>query len=301
MTDYTDLIQYGALDLERAEKLFEDEDYNFAAFCAQQALEKHVKGYMIRFGIFKNVEQLGHLQYPKVIDKMINWMQHTTDESKDKKYRKYMQKNIQFYKYILKLLEEIRDKSDKKIIFWKESLNITLNKHERNISNGIESEFLKYATELQKTSSEYMMTDVFGIHEVDTTKLNEKDKEFIEKLTSMGSNLQNATKTITANQHYATKAMTELEELVEMISYGTGKDALSKEDTIKIKEFIKLQKSLEWMWTVMNSYPHVIISRYPIEIDGKDSMTLYQKNKQDVWKLIQEIKEICSDIKKFCN
>ena len=40
MTDYLDLIQYGSLDLERSEELFKNQDYSFAAYCAQQGLEK---------------------------------------------------------------------------------------------------------------------------------------------------------------------------------------------------------------------------------------------------------------------
>ena len=49
--NYLDLFQSGQIDLENSEKQYEEE-YMLSAFLAQQALEKHVKAYLLKNDIF---------------------------------------------------------------------------------------------------------------------------------------------------------------------------------------------------------------------------------------------------------
>ena len=101
MTDYLDLIQYGSIDLQRSEESFKNGDYNLAAFCAQQSLEKYLKAYMVKFKIFENIQQLGHLQYPTIIEKMINWMKDGIDDAEEP-YRKFLKTDIEYLEFVKK-------------------------------------------------------------------------------------------------------------------------------------------------------------------------------------------------------
>jgi hypothetical protein len=47
---------------------------------------------------------------------------------------------------------------------------------------------------------------------------------------------------------------------------------------------------------LIRAYPHEDIGRYPTEIDGESSVNIYEKRKEHVWNLIQEIKSACSRI-----
>ena len=299
MTDYLDLIQYGSLDLERSEELFKNQDYNFAAFCAQQGLEKHLKGYLIKFGIFENIEQLGHLQFPKIIEKMIEWMKQKNSESKEDNF-KLLEKSIQYFESFKSILEEINESYEKKIIVWKSSLGITLNKQENDISNGLEIKLMKEGNILQNAIIDFFQSDPFKLKNVDIANLDEQQKNLLKKVVSLQNNLTEAAKSPDSSTSKIHQVMNDFEDVIGMFAYGSGKDSLEKEETIELGKYIKTSKSLEWMGTVVESYPHQIISRYPIQIDGKDPIILYRENKENLWKFIQKIKHVCLQIKESC-
>jgi len=300
MTDYLDLIQYGSIDLQRSEESFKNGDYNLAAFCAQQSLEKYLKAYMVKFEIFENIQQLGHLQYPTIIEKMINWMKDGIDDAEGP-YRKFLKTDIEYLEFVKKILNEINDSYEKKIIFWKDSLGIPHNKQEDNISEGIYAELMKNVSKLQKSTLEFLQSDPFGIQNIDVRDLDEEQKFVIGKINSVQENMMKAAKSIDSDISEINMIRDDIGDIFEKFAYGSGRDSFSKEETATFQKYLKIWRSVEWMWVVIESYPHVVISRYPIQIDGKDPILLYEENKENLWKLIQKIKKICLEIKESCN
>ena len=78
--NYLDLFQSGQIDLENSEKQYEEEEYMLSAFLAQQALEKHVKAYLLKNDIFDNVKKLGHLPLFSMINSLIDQYEEASNK-----------------------------------------------------------------------------------------------------------------------------------------------------------------------------------------------------------------------------
>ncbi len=299
MIYYKDLLQYGSLDLQRSEKLFNDEDYGMSAFCAQQGLEKYLKAYLVKFNIFENTEQLGHLQYPIIIEKMINWMEEGLQDAKGN-YKIVLEKSIEFYNFLHKLLNEINESKEKKIIIWKESLGMVHTKHEENILAGIINEMEKILEQLKQSIRDYFTSDPYDLKNINLGDLGGQEKFIVEKLSRMQEGMLKALNSNTGDLSGVKESRNAFIELLNKFEYGTGKDSFTKEETNFFEKMVKVWQSFDWTWDVVESYPHVVISRYPIQIDGKDSITVYKDNKDGLWDFIQRIKSSCNQIKENC-
>src|SRR3970040_197810 len=67
-SDWEDLLRRGKEDLKRSKEIFEKfSDYELSAYLAQQALEKHVKAYLLNVGAIQEPEKLKHIQFLGII------------------------------------------------------------------------------------------------------------------------------------------------------------------------------------------------------------------------------------------
>src|SRR5690348_12299721 len=83
VVDYSDFQQQGATDILRAEKLYEDGDYGFAAYSAQQALEKYTKAYLMKFTLIEDPKKLGHLNFGSVLGIILPELKSHLESSKE--------------------------------------------------------------------------------------------------------------------------------------------------------------------------------------------------------------------------
>ena len=92
-SSWADWLEYGEQDLQTAKDEFEKQNYGHAAYCMQQALEKHVKSLWVAGGI-EDPKKLGHdiVGYfvRRIIDNLQEW-EFGKDGLSEKEFRASMQ------------------------------------------------------------------------------------------------------------------------------------------------------------------------------------------------------------------
>jgi len=286
---HLNLFQSGQIDLENAEKQFVEQEYMLSAFLAQQALEKHVKAYLLKNNIFDNVKKLGHLPLSSVIRNLLEQYETASKKTDDIFYGNF----IKLFKILLDFLVRLEQKEDFKITVWKDSLGIPLSTKESNIVKGLTEQFNQISSKLE--SGMPVMAEQFKnvinldqLNKIDISKLDKKAQTAIAFLKKVHDGLAND----------SPFSLDDVEQLLHDLGYGSGKNSLSEKETNDMYEFVKNNKSLVWIDEIINSFPHQTMSRYPFEIDGKTNHDLYVEYKDNLYELINKIKTTCEDIRK---
>jgi len=137
MINYLDFMQYAEIDLEISETAFKKKQYGNAAYHAQQALEKYLKSYFLKSNLIENVQNLGHLQYPEIINEAIKILENQKQKQDNSLMMKLLDGTIKHYSSIKEMFTKVKQSEDKKILFWKASLGIELTTNEKNMLQGI--------------------------------------------------------------------------------------------------------------------------------------------------------------------
>lgn len=286
---YQDLFQSGQIDLENAEKQYEEHEYMLSAFLAQQALEKHVKAYLLKNDIFENVKKLGHLPLSLVIRNILE--QYKTASKKSQGV--FIENFMKLFEVLLDFLVRLEKKEDFKIIVWKSSLGIPLTTEESNIEQGITTQFNQISSKLEGDmpiiAEQFQnMINLEQLNKIDISKLDKKTRILVDFLKKVHGGLTNK----------FPFSLDDVEQLLQGVGYGSGKNSFSEKETNYIQEIVRTNKSLKWMDEIIDSFPHQTLSRYPFEINGKTNYDLYIEYKDNLQKLINKIKNTCEDIRK---
>jgi len=291
MIDYRDFMQKAEFDLERAEIMYKKGDYGFAAYSVQQGMEKYLKSYLLKFNLVKDIHKLGHLQYSEIAGIIIEIFEDQKKKETDSDMIKVLDATINNFKTLHRIFSKIQKSHDQKILFWKRSLGIKLNKNEENILDGIRTESNTSANKYLSTLSNYLVSESFAKN-LQKKKLPVKLKEKIPKFLIEYSNASRNGDTNKARQ-----IMNSFMATASPYFYGSGPNSLSKGDTDFMIKMTKMETTFDWSEYTLLLYPHQDIGRYPTLIDDKNSEELYEENKENLWQLIQEIRIICSRIK----
>jgi len=284
-------MQKAEFDLERAVKLYKCKDYGFAAYSIQQGMEKYLKSYLLKFNLVKDIHKLGHLQYSEIAVIIIEIFEDQKKKETDSDVIKVIDAAISNFKTIYRIFSKIQKSHDQKILFWKRSLGMKLNKNEENILDGIRTESNTSAKKYLSTLSNYLASESFPKN-LQKKKLPVKLKEKIPKFLIEYSNASRNGDTNKARQ-----IMNSFMAAVSPYFYGSGPDSLSKGDTDFMIRMTKIETTFDWSEYVLLLFPHQDIGRYPTMIEDENSEVLYEENKENLWELIQAIKKICSRIK----
>jgi len=169
---------------------------------------------------------------------------------------------------------------------------LSLNKHESNLFQGKLTKFLKNVDEFYEhstaVSSNYQsVIDKIGIDKIDMSKLTEREKaglEFLQHLPNLFS-MENSEKT-----------MEIMNKVMDNFGWGSGGKTLSKDLTQNMTKYLKLWKCMEWIDIIALTYPHQEISRYPFQIDEKISDEVYLEQKDNLKKMLDNVKNTCKQI-----
>ena len=232
---------------------------------------------------------MGHLP----ISAMINRLMDHYKESTNKPGGLYSESFIKFFEHISEYLLKLEREDSPKIIIWKKSLGIPLTKDESNKEQGSSVKSDQIISELETSMSDFAsqfknLAQLDQLNQVDTSQLDDKVQSLIKYLN----------KTYDVLTKKSTFTCEDIEHVIHDTGYGSGKNSLAEIDTNKIKEFIKIIKSLQWMDEIVSSYPHQTLARYPFRIDGKTNHDWYIEYKDNLKELITKIKTTCEDIRK---
>lgn len=285
------------LDLKRAKNLYESGDYGFSAYCAQQALEKHVKSYFYKLNLIdNNPHRFGHLPLTAIIADIRNEMDGIERRQQSNKlFLNMLRPAFSLCKEILNFFKDIK-KPDQKILFWKYSLNIPtesqifddkVNKLQK-ISNQINNAFNVY-------DEQSFNPNIGKIRE----KFSKNDMEDILKFKDLFKTKLEAVVNLDKNKIMQNKEFLEIEKkLTERFNELQKNDnVIGKTIQGDMKRMMAYTKILTYLESIMKSFPHEDIGRYPTEIDGKDSTNLYVTYKDNLLVLINEISNVCNSIK----
>ncbi|KAG2476766.1 MAG: hypothetical protein NPMRTH1_1550016 [Nitrosopumilales archaeon] len=290
MIDYRDFMQYAEIDLEISETAFKKKQYGNAAYHAQQALEKYLKSYFLKLNLIENVQNLGHLQYPEIINEAINILENQKRKEDNSLMIKLLDGTIKHYLTIKEMFTKVQQLQDKKILFWKASLGIELTTNEKNMLQGI-------SKKNEQSTSQFIELLLDFV----------KNKDFLKMI----SNAESIPSELKANMHQALINFTEelsknsgsgdarnkIISLLEPYLYGSGTESFSKSESDTITKLTAIDNSFDWYGHVLLSYPHQQIGRYPTSIDDKDAYSLYIEYKENLWKIIEEIRTVCTRIR----
>lgn len=296
--DYTDFIQQAEIDLKRAEDGFAEKDFAMSSFWCQQGFEKYLKAYFLKCGIFNNPVELRHSAYPKIISELLS---HLSDPEIRDQDNIQLKSTLKFLNSLNEILIKIESDDRVKIMCWKGSLDIPFSKQETDIDAGLGQKIfpdltsMMNETEVQFLSIAKLLTTI-DFKKIDKSKLDDRTLELLDLLISITTNTLDITKLQNVDESF-TQLQSDTSRMMELIGYGSGKGSISKEETKNISKTLNLVKSLNWISSGIQVYPHETISRYPIFIDGTLSTELYAEHSSKLQILIQNIRKSCDDIK----
>lgn len=291
-------MQQAEIDLGRSQTAFDEKDFPMSAFWCQQGFEKYLKAYFLKCKIFENPIELRHSAYPKIISELLSEL---SDPKKRDQNDIQLKSSLKFFNSLNEILIKIESNERMKIMSWKSSLGIPYSKHETNIDVGLGKKILPDFTSLMTQTEVYFLEiekflNTIDFKKIDRSKLDNKTLELLDLLISLTKNTLAITKLENVDELCA-KIQKDNSRMLELIGYGSGKDSISKEETKQITKTFDLIKSLEWISSGVQIYPHESISRYPILINGKLSTDLYIENSSKLKILIQNIRKACDEIK----
>ncbi len=286
--DYNDLFQNGQLDLDAAKILFDNECYGHTAFCLQQALEKYIKAFILKNNVFENIEELKHLPYVKIIKMYLDLIKSFNEHTPQLQFNSF----IRVFEHIFGFLKKMTHDDNLKIIVWKNSLQIPLSDTEISLFNNWDIEFKKIISEyildlpnFTKRYKEYVNLDKINQKYI---SLDEKQKASVTFLNKLDSNLDSV--------QPSNFSLIDIEKLCTVIKHGTGKNSLSKKETLMLNNFMNIMQSFEWLDITIALFPHETMSRYPINIDGEMISELYVKYKDALYELMNKTEIVCNKI-----
>jgi len=291
MIDHRDFMQYAEIDLEIVETAFKKKQYGNAAYHMQQALEKYLKAYFLKSSLIENVQKLGHLQYPEIINEAINIFQNQKTKEDNSITIKLLDESIKHYSSIQEMFTKVQQSQDNRILFWKASLGIELTTKEKNILGGIR-------IKNERSTSRYvsLILDFFKTEEFSKI-ISDAESIPLELKANIPQALQDLVEGLITKDFKSEDTRKRLLSLLEPHLYGSGTESFSKSQSDTMIKLTAIDKSFDWYEHVLLTYPHQEIGRYPTIIDKKDSYSLYIEYKDNLWRIIEEIQTVCRGIK----
>lgn len=285
-------------DLQRAKNLFSSDDFGFSAYCAQQALEKYIKSYFYKLDLIENnnTYRFGHMPLSAILSDIKRETRRIEHQQRNNRLFSNMLKPlISLYKPLMDIFHEMKE-PEQKILWWKYSLNLPS-------ATQIFDEKLKV---MSKSLSKFNNTlNLYNEQQLDPNlnKIQQTFPKDFERILTLRDDMKDmAEAAIELNLDKMKQKQGGIENISNLLE---SFDELQNSDE-PIGKFIQgdMKRLMAYTrgvilhcGTIMKSFPHEDIGRYPTEIDGKESTLLYAENHEGLLLLINEISDVCDKIK----
>ena len=300
MNEWELFLERGKKDLDISQKVFQDNhDYEIASYIAQQALEKHLKAYLLKTRVVEKPEDLGHFQIPHIltiVGEHFNTIKRNTDKSN--LFHLVMEHMTNILDHLKKLFDTIKNNNERLVHWWKYSIKIEQNVEDEDYKKFIDM-MSRSGGRLKKSFETYTQKILNNSMEQSTQISNQLPSEILEvaeKMVEATSQLKNK-EIISQNQtkEFAKSELNILKKIIELQKLGKIKGNISIADLEKA--LIVSDVLVNYIDLIMRTHPHAIIGRYPIVVENEITSTqLYKKHKDDVWNLITDVKKSCNQI-----
>ncbi len=318
-TRWEDLLGRGKKDLLLSQRLIND-DPDDAAYKAQQALEKHIKALMLRFGVVTNPKKLGH--FP-----MYGIMKTIKDIMKNMPIPKHL-KDAGFpnpedvINGCLKELKSIERNPTIMIAWWRHSLGIPLNNEEKKICNSPAWAFPQQIQNIEAVTRTQLQQSK---NNQDTyTRLKKPSKNSIEndalRTETVLTEQEQYNKTNDAVVDISNRDFTANENHIdgsvipklgsghhdidsELLSFALGNIVVgttrqNQKFPMDLKGLLVCIICAGFVDKIIDVLPHEVIGRYPAVIDGEKTSVLYNRHRDGLSQLIKGIADSCQTIEK---
>jgi len=282
MSIHADFFNYSEENILRARKLFDEGDFRYAIFSAQEGIELALKGYLIHYDLLKNPKNAGHLPYTFILKTLENEIKH--DSRVPKNSKEFWNESIKHIKNVGFVFTELK-KESVCIAFWKNSLNIELSSEDKRIFSEI-NEKLQFSLKKELFSvDKYFLT-----HNV-KNKVN--DLKAPQEIRDMS-------KTLVQYRDILTENLTaDISDFGKDL-YKNVESFLNRPDLADIKKLFTIVKTMNWMPIVAYAFSHQQISRYPTYIDIQLVNEFYKKRQSELKLLIDKIDNCCQEMQDSC-
>lgn len=204
----------------------------------------------------------------------------------------YFQDVIDHFSNHLKLLEKIEKNESYQIVFWKFSLGIPVTDEERKIVismlKNIDEGWDRFQESQQKLLQSFEQEPLQS-----QIQLSISDQTILMHLTNQ---LVSASTTVAKSKLYK-------QILALLKPYWIDSKLITEQQYKHFEEFSELISVLDAnaLEVTLYAFSHEQISRYPKVIDGIDSIVHYRNHKDELEKLLNRIKQKCTEIKCWIN
>jgi HEPN domain-containing protein len=308
---WEDFLTQAHLDIQRAYLLHKNRDYGFAGYCSQQALEKHVKAYIMKHGLTnKPPYDLGHMSMARLLKEIRDTTERTVirfsrNSTRFRVSTSSARIELQNLEAILRswqpsLRQEESLDVKPRVQLWKHSLGL---KMASEFEKGIESMRRDLIERLVPIGNNFLLfhdTEVRPIVDKisDTAKEQAaqkyvKDLGFFKEIVIQV--IRGEIPELQSDQVHQYMIVI-LEYLHYLLTYEIKNRPQQREFFRLAKEIYMLAYPFKFLDLALKIYPHEDIGRYPTMIDNTSSLELYSDNEAALLVLITEVDVNCQKV-----
>ena len=256
-------LEYARENIERSRKLFGEGDLRYAIFSANEGLELYVKTHMLRYGIIDKPTTAGHFPYIALVRTMAEITKSSIGNNPANKSK------LEEALCLLPTLEKEFNRMQKRsfqILLWKSSLNIELDDEEK-----------KRLEKFWETVSNWgnKMIQIQGRQQ----HLNGQRRDKCEP-GEQAEIFEAASK--------AAREQGSIHTGTQFLPLSGDKKTL-RSSALYLGRLLAVVELFILLGVIASSSAHQQISRYPTQIDGADSGSVYVKHKDDLENLLAQI------------
>lgn len=304
---WQDFITQAKSDMKRAKRGFDEQDYGAAAEDTQHALEVFLKAYLMRYNLIASPTEVNHLKLVNVLMKVQARADAiVTRFSKSKKFVIPLGKAKREIKRLGEILAELQPRSGKdeseemkiKLELWKHSLGIEVTpEYERHLKE-LDAEIKARIRPMMDDFMDYYNTEIRPILDKISDTAKESAAEKYAK--DSGFHTQIMADVIRGNP----PAMKVEDSYLYMIVLLMFLEKLFKEEIKnsewefyrQAKEVYLLTYPFRFFDTIIKTFPHQDIGRYPNRIEEESTLQLYKKYSPQLGILMAKVEEDCIKI-----
>lgn len=287
MTEWQQFLERGRKDLKISFELYEkNRDYELSAYLIQQALEKFVKAYLLKLGVIEKAEKLNHLPFIGIFE-LLN---QNVVENKRKQKSPHLvmmfehQKNM--FDEIRKFFKEMK-KPERKIEYWKFSLDLP---NSLDINELMDLKLMsKSGSRLKGDSKKYQK-------DLDTESINKLERKGVmpDSFKKFLNEFDNKTESLQKLQVSGYEdTVSEAEQWLELLERLQAKNTVNQIGTKELRAILEIGRILP---EIIKIFPHEDIGRYPIKTKDGTTTEIYSQRKEELMKLMVNIKSRCTEL-----
>lgn len=256
-------LEYARENIERSRILFDRGDLRYAVFSANEGLELCVKAHMLHYGIIDNAVAAGHFPYFAAVTKMREITKSIIKASPaDKKRLEQALASLVTLEKAFKMMKQ----KEMQIALWKLSLSMPLADCDEKCLDRFPGDLSSWGKK---------------IHQMESGPRHAREQDHGARQPDGHADPRPAVRATLGDENGRPAGF--------WPEPPPGGEGVAPARASVTKPLLALAPLIVLLDIISMSFAHQQISRYPTQIDGVDSRTLYMKNRDGVKGLLERI------------